>query len=341
MIHPYNIAIMQCNIRYILNPALKKEIISENLNRDLELIDGFMKFGGKPKIIQFPEFFLSGFWTGRSMKDWLEVAIQMPGDETDKIAQKAIEHNIYIAGNNYEVDPEWPGRYFNTSFLINPQGKIILKYRSLNVTSSTFSTASSPADFKDEYEAKYGDNAMFPVADTPLGKLAVTSSIFSPEVTRAFMFNGAEVMIACITAGPRFNSRDVGKIRAWENMMYVGLGGAGKILGSPFTNTWSSGGAAIFDYKGTVKAQTESYDEEVIMAEVDVNQLRKERQRKVNNLVSIIRADVYAPLYTKYGGWPSNKWLGKPIQNREEAEVVLKEVQEKLRQKGVLTPPEE
>ncbi|MEK0326822.1 MAG: nitrilase-related carbon-nitrogen hydrolase, partial [Nitrosopumilus sp.] len=139
MIHPYNIAIMQCNIRYILNPALKKEIISENLNRDLELIDGFMKFGGKPKIIQFPEFFLSGFWTGRSMKDWLEVAIQMPGDETDKIAQKAIEHNIYIAGNNYEVDPEWPGRYFNTSFLINPQGKIILKYRSLNVTSSTFS----------------------------------------------------------------------------------------------------------------------------------------------------------------------------------------------------------
>ena len=340
MIKPYNIAVMQCNIRYLINPALKKEVISENLNRDLELIDGFMKFGGRPKIIQFPEFFLSGFWTGRTIKDWLEVSIQMPGEETDKLAQKAVEYNLYIAGNNYEVDPEWPGRYFNTSFMISPEGKIILKYRSLGVTASTFSTASSPPDFMDEYVAKYGDNALFPVADTPLGKLCVTSSILSPEVTRGFMFNGAEVMIACITAGPRFMAREVGRVRAWENMLWVGLGGAGKILGSPFTNTWSSGGAAIIDYKGTIRSQTETYDEAVIMAEVDVNQLRVERQRKVNNLVSIIRADVYAPMYEKYGGWTSNKWLGRPIQTTSEAEVVLKEVQEKLRQKGVLVPPE-
>jgi len=101
MIKPYNIAVMQCNIRYLLNPALKKEVISENLNRDLELIDGFMKFGGRTKIIQFPEFFLSGFWTGRTMQDWLDISIQMPGEETDKIAQ----YSIFTVGNTTTLAP--------------------------------------------------------------------------------------------------------------------------------------------------------------------------------------------------------------------------------------------
>ncbi len=340
LIPPYNIGVIQSDIRYIINPASKKEVISENLTRDIELIDGLMRFGVQPKLVQLPEFFLTGFWPGRTIDEWLQVAIQIPGDETDKLSQKAIEHDIYIAGNNYEVDPEWPGRYFHTSFLISPEGKVILKYRSLTVTSTTFSTASSPGDFITEYVKKYGEGSLFPVADTPLGKIAVTAgSILYPEPARCFVLNGAEVIISCLTAGPRFMSREVGRVRAWENTAYVGLGGAGKILGAEFPKTWSSGGAAVIDYKGRIVAQTESLDEAIIVGEVDINQLRVERARMQNNHICTIRGSVYGKIYQNSDTWPEDRWAGRPIQDVQEAKEVMKEVQERLYQKGVLVPP--
>jgi len=341
LVTPYIIGIIQSDIRYIMNPATKKEVISENLTRDIELINGLMRSGVKPKIVQFPEFFLTGFWPGRTIEEWLQVSIQIPGDETDKLSQEAIEHDLYIAGNNYEVDPDWPGRYFHTSFLISPEGKVILKYRSLTVTSTTFSTASSPGDFISEYVKKYGERSLFPVAETPLGKIAVTAgSILYPEAARCFVLNGAEVIISCLTAGPRFMSREVGRVRAWENTAYVGLGGAGRILGAEFPRTWSSGGATIIDYKGRIVAQTESLDEAIITGEVDINQLRVERARMQNNHICTIRGSIYGPIYQKSDTWPDDRWAGRPIQDRKEAEEVMREVQGRLYKKGVLVPPE-
>ncbi|MCH8022118.1 MAG: hypothetical protein IH932_00010 [Thaumarchaeota archaeon] len=48
LVTPYNIGIIQSDIRYIVNPATKKEVISENLTRDIELINGLMRFKAHP-----------------------------------------------------------------------------------------------------------------------------------------------------------------------------------------------------------------------------------------------------------------------------------------------------
>ncbi len=75
------------------------------------------------------------------------------------------------------------------------------------------------------------------------------------------------------------------------------------------------------------------------MADIDVNQLRKERSRTANNMLAMIRGDIYGPLYQKLEAWPSNRWNQKPIQSTEEAKVVIKEVLERLYNKGTLTRP--
>lgn len=342
MIESYPIACLQANVRYIMNPAQKKEVISQNLNRGLELIDSVMRWGGRPKIVTFPEFFLSGFIgvSAKNIDEYRQMSIQIPGDETDVLAKKAVEHGIYIAGGNYEVDDDWPGRLFLTVFVISPEGKVVAKNRTLNVTSSTFSIASSPGDFLSEYVAKYGEDALFPVIDTPLGKLGVASGdMIWPETVRGLVFKGAEVILGCCTGGVRFMFREIAKVRAMENMAYLTVCGAGRILGSPVPETWSSGDSTIVDYKGKVIAQTESLDEAIIVADIDVNQLRKERSRTANNMLAMIRGDIYGPLYQKLEAWPSNRWNQKPIQSTEEAKVVIKEVLERLYNKGTLTRP--
>jgi len=97
---PYRITCIQSNIRHVMTLATKKKTIGENLKRCLELIDGAM-FWSDPKIIVFPEFFLNGYYPYRTIEDWLEVAIKIPGEETDKLGEKARQYGIYIAGNNF------------------------------------------------------------------------------------------------------------------------------------------------------------------------------------------------------------------------------------------------
>ena len=56
----------------------------------------------------------------------------MPGEITAPFQAKAAELGIYIGGNQFEADPEWPLRHFNTSWLIDPAGQVILRYRRIH-----------------------------------------------------------------------------------------------------------------------------------------------------------------------------------------------------------------
>lgn len=49
-----------------------------------------------------------------------------------------------------EKDPEWPGRFFNTSFIIDPQGEIILKHWKHNHNAFLL-PYTSPCDVYDEF----------------------------------------------------------------------------------------------------------------------------------------------------------------------------------------------
>ena len=88
------------------------------------------------RLVVFPEFAHAApvFATVRELID--KLAVPIPNEHTERLRQKAREHDIYIqSGSMLEVDPRWPGVVFNTTCLIGPEG-ILYKYRKVNTVDS-------------------------------------------------------------------------------------------------------------------------------------------------------------------------------------------------------------
>ena len=134
-----------------------------NTDRMLSMIDSAV-IGASPflpvRLVVFPEFAHAApvFETAAELIE--KLAIPIPNEHTERLHQKAKEHDIYIqSGSMLEVDAKWPGHVFNTTCLIGPEG-VLYKYRKVNPW-LPFEVHTSPHDLPDY------DEPLFPVADTP------------------------------------------------------------------------------------------------------------------------------------------------------------------------------
>ncbi|MGY8824930.1 MAG: nitrilase-related carbon-nitrogen hydrolase, partial [Candidatus Latescibacterota bacterium] len=116
------------------NPERRGEI-KGNAQRMLEMID-MAVHGYAPvmdvRLVVFPEFAHAApiYQTAKALLKHL--TIQIPNEYTQWYEDKARELNIYIqTGTFLEEDPLWPGKVFNTTCLIGPEG-ILYKYRKVN-----------------------------------------------------------------------------------------------------------------------------------------------------------------------------------------------------------------
>jgi len=75
-------------------------------------------------LVAFPEFFLTGYTYGVGVDGWLRASIRIPGPETDGLSEAAVREGVHVAGAAYEVIDGFPGRFFNTAFLIAPNGDV-------------------------------------------------------------------------------------------------------------------------------------------------------------------------------------------------------------------------
>ena len=143
------------------------------------------------KLINFPELMQGvGFHDNSEFRD---IAIEIPGEEMERIGEIAKTHGVYIAPVSwFEKDPEY-SLVFNTYPLISPDGKVILKYRKVNPW-LPFEVSLSPHDLLPDYKEE-----LFPVAKTDIGNLGlyICFDQMFPEVTRQLTFNGAEVLVQC------------------------------------------------------------------------------------------------------------------------------------------------
>ena len=186
-----NIGVAACQVDHS-NPFRRNEIAT-NTNRMLEMIDmavvGYGPFM-PVKLIAFPEFAHAApvYATAKELLKHLTVPI--PNEHTEKYILKARELGVYIqTGSFLEEDAKWPGKVFNATCLIGPEG-ILLKYRKVNPW-LPWEVHASPHDLKDY------DEELFPVADTPIGRIgvAICYDWFFPESLRQLAANGAEVLI--------------------------------------------------------------------------------------------------------------------------------------------------
>jgi predicted amidohydrolase len=289
-------------------------IVHSTLERLAKQIAGSIAFvGADTKLIVLPEYFLTGFPMGETIAEWREKAcIEIGGEVYETLGAITQKHSIFLSGNAYETDEHFPELYFQTSFIIGPNGDVILRYRRLN---SMF--APTPHDVWDKYLDIYGLDAVFPVVDTEIGRLACIASeeILYPEIARCHAMRGAEVF--CHSSSEVFGMvntpKNVAKLaRAYENMAYVVSANSGGLAGISIPENSTDGGSKIIDYKGLIIAETGQGESINAFAEIDLAALRRNRRRAgMANILSRQRFELYAESYAQHSFYPPNTLADK------------------------------
>ena len=285
--------------------------MEDNLQKVFAEARGSKAFiGPSLKLVVLPEYFLSSFPFGESLEAWKEKAcIYIEDPLFAKMKEFCKAQSIFLSGNFYELDDHFPELYFQSSFIIDDEGTLVLKYRRLN---SMF--APTPHDVWDSYLEYYGYESLFPVADTKLGKLACIASeeILYPEIARCLMMRGAEVFLhsSSEAGSPQLTHKDIAKrARAIENMAYVVSANSAGISGIDFPMAATDGLSKVVGYEGHVLAEAGTGSSMVANAYLDIDALRDYRSRvSMQNYNARQRFELYAPSYAKYTHYPANSF---------------------------------
>ena len=311
-IQPYKALALQVTCQAI-NSCNNRKDAAEKMLETIDTIGKQIKaskafIGQDLKLVVLPEYFLTGFPMGETMKQWKEKAcIAMDGEEYAALKKIAVEAQIFLSGNVYELDKNFPDLYFQTSFIIDTKGELVLRYRRLN---SMF--APTPHDVLDKYIEVYGKESLFPVAKTEIGNLACIASeeILYPEIARCLVMNGAEVLLHSSSeiGSPMPTQKNIAKLaRAIENMAYVVSANSAGITGYAIPANSTDGHSQIINYEG-VKLCEAGYGESMVAnATIHIDALRHHRNRPgMSNFLSRQRFELFADTYSKSIYPPNN-----------------------------------
>jgi predicted amidohydrolase len=302
---------------YAINTCKDRSEATDRMLKTVEIlrsqITSSINFVGKDtKLVVLPEYFLTGFPMGETMAAWREkAALQYDGVEYTALGQIAKDLGIYLSGNAYEIDPHFPELYFQTSFIINTEGVVALRYRRLN---SMF--APTPHDVWDEYLTVYGYESLFPVLKTEIGNLACVASeeILYPELARCLTMRGAEVFLHQTSeiGSPLLTQKNVAKLaRSIENMAYTVSANSAGIADTTIPMASTDGSSKIVDYRGIVLAEAGYGESMVANADIDLAALRAFRERPaMGNLLARQRFELYAESYNQHSFYPPNNFEG-------------------------------
>jgi predicted amidohydrolase len=300
------------------------------------------QFQGRPvKLAVLPEYLFTSFPGRIGISEFAErAAFAADGPEYTALGGIAERLELFLAGNAYESDPHFPGFYFQTSFVIDPAGTVVLRYRRLL---SMF--APSPHDVWDAYLDHYGLEGVFPVADTAIGRLAAIASeeILYPEIARALAFRGAELFVHSSSeiGSPLATAKDVAKrARAWENMAYVVSANTAGIADTALPLASADGNSQIVAPSGKVLAQSGAGETFTTFAEIDIAHLREVRRvPAMANSLARQRPGLFAPVYAEALGQEANAMVagGAPqVPEREHFLRAQQAVIDKLSKAGVI-----
>jgi len=347
-IEPYAACSVQCYWENY-NPNVRGEFENEtlkqrNLKRMCDHIDACFTVGANSlpvRLVCFPEFGIGGLYnrntTTAEVKQYQ--AITIPGPETDVLAEKARQYGIYIAACNHENDDDMvPDFFFNTAFVINPKGKIILKYRKLNAAFSC-----SPHDIYDKYiNSITGTREFFPVVDTGIGNLAcfICGDMGILEIPKIYAMKGAEVLCHLNSGYAHELARQTLRVRANDNTIYiVEENWAARVLTTERigdvvipTNYDTRGGgqSMIVGYRGNIISEANGTAPQLVTGMIDIMALRQNRQTEkrypaqgMGDFMAQTRSELYAPFYNQTIFPPNRVSVDGPM-TRMNDETVMK-----------------
>ena len=294
------------------------------------------------RLVVLPEYFLTGYPFGETIASWqARACVAADGEEYQRLGRMAQDNQLFLSGNLYETDPHFPELHFQTSFILNDSGDCVLRYRRLI---SMFGP--TPHDVLDRYLEVYGPDSLFPVADTPLGRLAAVASeeILFPEICRALALQGAELIChsSSEVASPALTPKNVAKLaRAYENHLYVVSANSAGVAGTDLPSRSVDGASKVIDYRGQMLAEAAAGESMAAHADIHLDALREHRRRPgMFNVLTRQRLALFSGLYQDDAVHPANSLLdadGKVVEPpRSHFMAMQAEVIRKLVERGLI-----
>ena len=228
----------------------------------------------KAKFIVLPEVFN---YRGKLSKA-IKIAEFIPGHSTNFISELAKKYKAWILiGSLMEIvgaGRGLPSKPFNTSVLINPQGKIVAKYSKIHL----FDIKLKGKEILESSRNQAGKNPKLAKVENIKVGLSICYDLRFPELYRYYSKSGAQII--CI---PSSFTKTTGeahwhtliKARAIENFAYVI---APNQAGTGSGGVKTFGHSLIVDPWGKVLAEGPANGEAIIFAEIDLNYLEKIRK---------------------------------------------------------------
>ena len=242
--------------------------LDENLSTVEHFLDRAAAMGAE--FASLPEF-----WTYLGpYSGFDEVAQTIPGHVIERLQEKARKHKMIVHGGSIvERSSEFPGKFHNTSVLINRDGEIVAQYRKIHLFDVDLENGER------HYESERivpGDKVVTAEIDGITFGLSVCYDLRFPELYRSLALRGAQIVM--VPAGFTMHTgRDHWEVllraRAIENLYYVI---APAQVGKYPPNRQCFGRSMLIDPWGLVLAQAQDMPT-VIMAELDLTQIERVR----------------------------------------------------------------
>src|ERR671937_678774 len=324
----------------------RRDEIAKNLEHLEHLIKAAFWLGGldQPvRLVAIPEGALQGFTDEVMDLDHeqyaRECAIDIPGPETERLGELAREWDVFIMAQAKARHEEFPGRFFNVGFVIDPQGEVILRHHKV-VPLLPVEHSVTPHNVWDRWVELYGEtlDAFYPVVDTEIGRLGIMMANEGsyPENARGLAMNGAEVVYRASYPHPHTGNEFFeiqNRARALDNNLYVVAPNLATYYleqDSELPVDTFGGSSMVVDYKGRIVGQhLYGAGSSYVAGTIDIQALRDFRTRaQWDNWIKDLRTEMYQLLYEQ-PIYPKNLYLHRaPMKHQEyRTEVIEAQVQ--------------
>ncbi|WP_424139328.1 N-carbamoyl-D-amino-acid hydrolase [Roseomonas chloroacetimidivorans] len=306
-----------------LGPIQKAEGRDVAVGRMVRLMETAHRRG--VEVVVFPELALTTFFPrwyeeDRSAEDhWFETS--MPSNETAPLFEAARKYGIAFHLGYAEKTPE--GRHFNTAALFAPSGEMILKYRKVHLPGHAEYDPVRKVQHLEKRYFEVGDLG-FPVVRAPMGEagpvnagMLICNDRRWPEAWRVLGLQSVElVMLGYNTPSLNMDNRgfEAHHLRVLHSHLSIQ---AGCYQNATFAVATAKAGvedghelfghSIIVNPQGEIMAQATSWDDELIVADCDLEMCRLGRET-IFNFAAHRRVEAYGRITSQTAAEAPPEW---------------------------------
>lgn len=298
-------------------PIQRADPRARTLDRLIALLEQAARAGAQ--LVVFPELALTTFFPRWLLSDEERDSFferTMPNAECQALFDRARELRVGFYLGFAELTPE--GRRFNTAITVGPDGAVLGTYRKVHLPGSVEPRAGERVHQLEKRYFDYGDLG-FPAFRGPaewhravMGMLVCNDRRW-PEAWRCYGLQGVELMLMGYNSAAydpnggttenealrTFHSTLAVQANAYMNATWaVSVAKAGVEDGAGLI-----GGSVIVDPNGVIAAQARTLEDEVILAECDLDACRQGKE-KMFHFASHRRPEHYRRILDQVGAEP-------------------------------------